>query len=216
MFDTWINLLTNEIWTYKWMSHEFHIFFVNLSVKCIFNAQHSMYRTYKLWMNKFYTISIIKSWNVKFVMSNDQNTLSILLHLALLRSSQTLMALLLQWIHACKFCEWWICLQCNSSARNPFFSPLQFENPNNPHTQVLDQNKWENWKFTFGQTLMSFCCPLKWTHINSTTGQLDWGFWAAIGSAQNNLHGCFNSSQVLHQWAAWLLDCGGRNRLCPE
>jgi len=27
--------------------------------------------TYKLWMNKFCTISIIKSWNVKFVMNRN-------------------------------------------------------------------------------------------------------------------------------------------------
>ncbi len=165
-------------------------------------------------MNKFYTISIIKSWNVKFVKSNDQHLVHIPPHALL--PSQTSMGLLLQWIHTCKFCEWWICLHVIFELEI-LLSPLQFENPNNPHTQVLDQNKVKELEF-------HFWASSKWVFVahgneptkNSTTGSLTGGFWAAIGSAQNNLHGWFNSSQVLHQWAAWLLDCRGRNRLCPE
>jgi len=33
-----------------------------------FQCMILMFETYELWMNEFCTISIIKSWNVKFVM----------------------------------------------------------------------------------------------------------------------------------------------------
>ncbi len=55
-----------------------------------FQCTISMCKTYKLWMNKFYTISIIKSRNVKFVKSNDQHLVHIPPHALL--PSQTSMA----------------------------------------------------------------------------------------------------------------------------
>ncbi len=45
------------------LSHKFCIF-LEIHLSYVF----SMYEIYELWMNKFCTISITKSWNVKFVM----------------------------------------------------------------------------------------------------------------------------------------------------
>jgi hypothetical protein len=49
------------------MSHKFCIF-LNIHVSNVFSMHDIKYEMYKLWMNKFYTISIIKLWNVKFFM----------------------------------------------------------------------------------------------------------------------------------------------------
>jgi hypothetical protein len=50
----------------EWMSHKFHIF-LKLHVSNVFSMHNIKYEMYKLWMNKFCTISIIKPWNVKIV-----------------------------------------------------------------------------------------------------------------------------------------------------
>jgi hypothetical protein len=67
-FNTWTNVLTNEIRTYKWtnvtqISHPFN----NLCFKC-FQGILLMCEMYKYWMNKFCMISITKLWDAKFVM----------------------------------------------------------------------------------------------------------------------------------------------------
>jgi hypothetical protein len=53
-----------------WMSHEFHIIYKSICQTC-FWCTILMYKTYELWMKEFCTLSIIKSWNAKFVMHID-------------------------------------------------------------------------------------------------------------------------------------------------
>jgi hypothetical protein len=51
-FDTRINVLTNEVWTYEWTNvTQISHLPMNLCVKCVCNALISMCDTYKLWMN---------------------------------------------------------------------------------------------------------------------------------------------------------------------
>ncbi len=50
----------------KQMSHEFPILYI--CVSNVFVMVILMFEMYELWMNKFCTISIIKLWDVKFVM----------------------------------------------------------------------------------------------------------------------------------------------------
>jgi hypothetical protein len=71
---SFINVLTNEVQTYEWMNvwmYECHMNFASSdksACQMCFPCMISMHETYNLWMNKFCTISIIKLWNVKFVM----------------------------------------------------------------------------------------------------------------------------------------------------
>jgi hypothetical protein len=64
---THINALMNKVWTFKWINVTWisHLL-INLCQMC-FQCIISMCETYKLRMNKFWTISITKSWDVKFV-----------------------------------------------------------------------------------------------------------------------------------------------------
>jgi hypothetical protein len=41
MFDTWINVLVDEVWTYEWtnITQILHLF-INLCIKCDFNARY--------------------------------------------------------------------------------------------------------------------------------------------------------------------------------
>jgi hypothetical protein len=56
----------NEVQTYEWMN-ECHMNFSS-SYKFVFQCMILVCGMFKLWMNVFCTISIIKSWDVKFVM----------------------------------------------------------------------------------------------------------------------------------------------------
>jgi hypothetical protein len=66
MFDTWINVLTDEVWTYEWMN--FTSCCKSMCQMC-FQCMILVCEMFKLWMNKFCMISIIKSWDAKFVMN---------------------------------------------------------------------------------------------------------------------------------------------------
>jgi hypothetical protein len=69
MFDTWINVFMNEIWTYEWMNVTKIVHLSNKFVlQMCFQYTILVRETYELCLNKFYTISITKSWNVKFMM----------------------------------------------------------------------------------------------------------------------------------------------------
>jgi hypothetical protein len=54
----------------EWMSHEFRIFLKSR----VWNV-FSMHKMYEIWVKKFYTISITKSWIVKFVMYDYFNNI---------------------------------------------------------------------------------------------------------------------------------------------
>jgi hypothetical protein len=63
---------------YKLRMNECHIDFASSSkfmFQMCFQCIILMCETYKLWMNEFCMISNIKSWDVKFVMMVDENTL---------------------------------------------------------------------------------------------------------------------------------------------
>ncbi len=69
MFDTWIKCV-DEWNAHLWMN-ECHMNFTS-SYKFVFQTRFqcmiSMCKMYKLWMNNFCTISIIKSWDAMVVM----------------------------------------------------------------------------------------------------------------------------------------------------
>ncbi len=60
-------MLTNEIQTYGWtnVTWNFASFYKTMCSMC-FQCMIFMCEMYKLWMNKFCAILIIKLWNVKF------------------------------------------------------------------------------------------------------------------------------------------------------
>jgi hypothetical protein len=52
-FNTWINVLTNEIWIYEWMNVTLisHLL-INLRVKCVFNARYQCVKPMNFeWIN---------------------------------------------------------------------------------------------------------------------------------------------------------------------
>ncbi len=66
MFNTRINVLTNEVQIY-----ECHLDFASSNkyvFQMCFQCTILMCEMYKLWMDKFCTVCIIKSWDAKFVM----------------------------------------------------------------------------------------------------------------------------------------------------
>ncbi len=67
-FDTWINVLRNEIWTYEWTHIAWNLhFLINPCVKYVFNAPYQCVKSTNIeWTNSM--CSIIKLWKVKFVM----------------------------------------------------------------------------------------------------------------------------------------------------
>jgi hypothetical protein len=68
MFDTWINVLTNEIQTYEWINVTRIMHIVKIYVSNVFSMHDINVSMYESWMNEFCIISITKLWNVKFVM----------------------------------------------------------------------------------------------------------------------------------------------------
>jgi hypothetical protein len=68
MFDTWINVFTNEIQTYEWINVAQIMHILKIYVSNVFSMHDINMWMYESWMNKFCIISIIKLWNVKFVM----------------------------------------------------------------------------------------------------------------------------------------------------
>jgi hypothetical protein len=46
-------------------------------------------------------------------------------------------------------------------------------------------------EFHFWASSSEYLLPMEMNPDKFHNRQLDWGFWAAIGSAQNNLHGWF-------------------------
>jgi hypothetical protein len=66
MFDTQINVFTNEMQTYEWMN-ECHMNFASsyeFVYQMHFQCTILMCKIYELWINEFCTISISKSWDV--------------------------------------------------------------------------------------------------------------------------------------------------------
>jgi hypothetical protein len=75
-FNTWINVVTNELWTYEWTNFSpFYIFVLNM-----FSTHDICMKCMDLWMNEFFTISITKS---KFVVYISQSLPSFFIQLCI-------------------------------------------------------------------------------------------------------------------------------------